>query len=76
MAAQHYKDFEDETPTQTLKQSAMTVSQGAFDEVEDSFLDLKGTFEVKVAMPDRVEIGHSQTNATAGVPSFLAAHIA
>jgi hypothetical protein len=27
-------------------------------------------------MPDRAEMGYSQNNATAGVPSFLAAHIA
>ena len=40
--------------------------------MEDSFLDLKATYEVKLALPDKAE----QASVAAGVPSFLAAHIA
>ena len=51
----------------------MTVSKDAFDDVEDSFLDIKHAKSEKVAQPDKREIG---SNIDVGVPAFLAAHIA
>lgn len=87
-AAQHYRDFEEssdngarfaskteEKQVQSFKpssdKSALTISEDAFDEMEDSFLDLKHAKSEKVAQPDRRELQNQ-----AGVPAFLAAHIA
>ena len=88
--AQKYVDFEEESerdhqqianptfrPTNNeISEKSITISQNAFDEVEDSFLYLKGSVNVKASQPDRKELTPKGHSVPAGMPAFLAAHIA